>query len=222
MATSLTQTTLSAACSLTANSISVTSATGFTVGDLVYCSDYGTAAFEAMGQIQAISGTTITVNRGGSGSYKTAHVVGALVITGPGVAFQNVDPSGPVAASSQIYTPYINVQNGNQWLVGKSGVWVPGFNNSSRDRGFTADVASAAGLLTPSGPLFAVTGTAAITGITRPVGFVGGSFTIIPKGVFTWTAANNIPVAGTAVVNRALTFTADPDPAVNKYYPSYV
>jgi hypothetical protein len=68
--------------------------------------------------------------------------------------------------------------------------------------------------------MFHVTGTAAVTGFTIPVGFMGGSFTIIPDGAFTWTTAGNIGLAGTAVVSRTLTFTWEVN--AGKFYPSYV
>jgi hypothetical protein len=44
--------------------------------------------------------------------------------------------------------------------------------------------------------------------------------TLIPTGAFTWTAAGNIAVLGTAVVNRALTLVYDA--TTTKWYPSYV
>jgi len=78
-----------------------------------------------------------------------------------------------------------------------------------------------AGVTLPSGPLFHVTGTNAITGWTIPVGFAGGSFTVIPDAVFTWTAVGNIALAGTAVVSKALTFTYDGN-AAKVWFPSYI
>jgi hypothetical protein len=86
--------------------------------------------------------------------------------------------------------------------------------------GPTAAVASVAGQVTPSGPLFHITGALAITGFLLPVGFTGGSFTVIPDGTFTWTTANNIAIAGTAVVNKALTFWYDTNSS--KFVPSYL
>lgn len=81
-----------------------------------------------------------------------------------------------------------------------------------------ANVASAT-TITPSGELFHVTGTTAIATINVPfVGF-NGSITIIPDGIFTWTTAGNIALAGTAVVNKALTMTYDA--TTSKWYPSY-
>jgi len=84
------------------------------------------------------------------------------------------------------------------------------------------DVASLAGVLTPPPgyPYFRVTGALALTGINLPfVGFAGSIY-IMPTGAFTWTAAGNIAVAGTAVVSRLLEFFYNP--VTSKWYPSYV
>lgn len=45
-----------------------------------------------------------------------------------------------------------------------------------------------------------------------------GSLTLVPDAAFTWDATGNISVAGTAVINRAVTFTWDG----TKWNPSYV
>lgn len=90
-------------------------------------------------------------------------------------------------------------------------------------------VASSAGFLTVTTPVTIVSGTAAITGITAPSNLAnaaagssgyGARITLIPTGIFTWTAANNIALAGTAVVGKALDFTYDS--VTNKWYPSYI
>jgi len=67
-----------------------------------------------------------------------------------------------------------------------------------------------------------VSGTTAVVTITAPapISAGGGTITLIPTGAFTWTAAGNIAVLGTAVVNRALTMTYDV--TTTKWYPSYV
>jgi hypothetical protein len=84
-----------------------------------------------------------------------------------------------------------------------------------------ADVASVAGVITPSGPYFRVTGALAITGINVPTEVSGGGYIwIMPTGAFTWTVATNIAVAGTAVVSRILGFFWNPVTA--KWYPTYV
>jgi hypothetical protein len=82
-----------------------------------------------------------------------------------------------------------------------------------------ATIASPAGVLTPSGTLFKVSGTNAITGFTLPAGASAGfTIAIEPTGVFTWTTATNIVLAGTAVVGKILYFMWDGA----KWVPSYI
>ncbi len=240
MATALTQTTLSAAVGRTSNVLPVASATGISapvmnVSQQLYIIGPGQARGELM-TVVSVSGTQIGVSR--LDEFKSHWPSGSLVLIGPvptasaqfGGAifqpFQTFDPTGAnasavsaVTAGVQI-TPFVNVTNGNQWLWSTITLcWVPGWQNTDSPA-CTAAVASAAGVILPSGPLFHVTGALAVTGFTIPVGFTHGSFTVIPDGTFTWTAAGNIAVLGTAVVNRALTFTWD---ATNsKFIPSYV
>jgi hypothetical protein len=84
-----------------------------------------------------------------------------------------------------------------------------------------ATIASAATIAPTKGITF-ISGTAAVVTITADadVSSTGGTITLIPTGAFTWTTAGNIAVAGTAVVNRALTMTYDS--GTTKWYPSYV
>jgi hypothetical protein len=80
-------------------------------------------------------------------------------------------------------------------------------------------IASAA-TIAPTFPIQYVSGTAAVVNITVPyVGF-SGVIILIPTGIFTWTAAGNIAIAGTAVVNKALFMVYDPQAA--KWIPSYL
>lgn len=86
-----------------------------------------------------------------------------------------------------------------------------------------ANTASAAGVVAPpqGADYFHITGALAITGFTNPTGIQdGASFDVIPDGTFTWTAAGNIALAGTAVVSKTLTFKWDATTA--KWYPSYI
>jgi len=82
-------------------------------------------------------------------------------------------------------------------------------------------IASAA-TIAPTKPITFISGTAAVVTITAPtpISAGGGMITLIPTGAFTWTAAGNIAVLGTAVVNRALTLVYDA--TTTKWYPSYV
>jgi hypothetical protein len=170
------------------------------------------------------SATSVTVQRAINGTGAAGHIAGSVVLAGRPDWFGNGDPAGACTAANVYATPLINQNNGFQWLCSSvTGTWVPGFNNSLRPAGVTAAVASAAGQITPSGPLFHVTGTAAITGFLYPVGtgagMPNGSFCVIPDAIFTTTTANNIALASTAVVNKTLCFTWDLTNA--KWVPSY-
>jgi hypothetical protein len=85
-----------------------------------------------------------------------------------------------------------------------------------------APTIASATTIAPTTPIAFVSGTTAVVTITAatPISIGGGTITLIPTGAFTWTTADNIAVAGTAVVNRALTMTYDS--VTTKWYPSYV
>lgn len=219
----LTQTTLTAAVTAKATVIPLASVTGIsagivtqgTVGTQLYVVDPGQVIGEVM-NVVSVSGLNVTVTRFPSAA--VSHISGAMVLAGQPQQFQKTDPTG---ATNGPDTPWVNTLTGNQWLYSSIlGCWVPGFANRTAIAQVTAAVASAAGVILPSGPLYHVTGALAVTGFTVPVGGVGAPFTIIPDGAFTWTTAGNIAVAGTAVVNRHLTFTWDS--TNSKYVPSYV
>jgi len=84
-----------------------------------------------------------------------------------------------------------------------------------------APTIASATTIAPTTSIAFVSGTTAIVTITAPspISLGGGSITLIPTGIFTWTAAGNIALAGTAVVSKALTLVYDVTTA--KWYPSY-
>lgn len=219
--TALTQTTLTAAITSGTRTIPVASTTGILAG---YAAVINNEAFS----IYAVNTTSKILSvapRGSSGTKAFAHVNGSMVLVGPTPAFISYDPSGPCTNGQGLflYAPVINVVTGNQWLCSSvTGQVVPGFGNISMAAAPTTAVASAAGAILPSGPMFHVTGTSAITGFTIPVGFdpkEGNTLTVIADAVFSWTAAGNIALAsGTVVANKSYTFTYDPNTA--KFYPS--
>jgi hypothetical protein len=93
--------------------------------------------------------------------------------------------------------------------------------------GFSAVSAAAptiasATTIAPTTPVVFISGVAAVVTITAaaPISTGGGTITLIPTGVFTWTTGGNIALAGTAVVSKALTMTYDA--TTTKWYPSYV
>lgn len=224
----ITQTTTSAAALATDNIIYLTSVTGVNVpspgavnpsGSQLYVILPGNPRGESM-LVQSVTGTAVAVARGRSG-VRAGIPSGAVVLIGYPNWFRGFDPGGSCVVSTTYVAPWINTKSGAQWLCSSiTGSWVPSWGNPSGDAfTVTAAVASAAGLILPSGPLFHVTGALAITGFTIPTGFAGGTFTIIPDGTFTTTTATNIALASTAVVNKPLTFTYD---ATNsKFVPSY-
>lgn len=77
-------------------------------------------------------------------------------------------------------------------------------------------VASAA-TISPTGPIFHVTGTTTINTINLPYTGFTGEITIIPDGLWATGTSGNIALASTAVVSKALTMAYDG----TKWYPSY-
>jgi len=219
-------TTLSAAIAQNQSCFNLASVTGVNApnfasgiaGSALYVLDPGNPMGEAM-QVQRVTGTQVCVMRAGRA---TAHISGAVVLVATNANwFYSVDPQGACTTASTYVTPWVNIQNGKQWICSTVSLsWVPGWNNDSAAVS-TITVASAAGAITPSGPLFTVSGTAAVTGFNIPLGFsYSGGFCVIPTGAFTWTTAGNIGLAGTAVVGRQLCFTWHA--TASKFYPSYV
>ena len=243
MASTITQTTLSGIVKAEDSNITVVSPTNIAppltgMMQQLYLINPDSTRGEVMNVI-AVNGSMISVTRldlfrqrfvgplvgGGLGTIVITEpsISGGPLFNGPFLSgFQEFDPIGGTQTNqaSSVNQPWLNLTNGNQWLFSAlTGVWVPGWNNPNSIKGVTAAVASAAGVILPSGPLFHVTGTAAITGFTLPIGFAGGSFTIIPDGAFTWTTAGNIAIAGTAVVGVPITWTYDS--YLGKFYPAY-
>ena len=85
-----------------------------------------------------------------------------------------------------------------------------------------APTIASATTIAPTTQIVFISGTTAVVTITAaaPISTGGGTITLIPTGVFTWTTAGNIALAGTAVVSKALTMTYDA--TTTKWYPSYV
>jgi len=222
----LTQTATSAAVGINDTVINVSSATNINAQNLanqtpytqLYVQDPGSQG-ELM-QVLGVSGTKISVARGLGGTLQTAHISGAMVLVGQPQWMYNYDPQGACTTASTYVTPWLNTHNGNQWLCSSVTLtWVPGWNSNAGPPATTATVASVAGMLTPSGPLFTISGALAITGFNIPVGFVYGSFCAMPSGAFTTTTANNIAIASTATVGRLMCWIYEP--ATAKFYPTY-
>jgi hypothetical protein len=209
----ISQTSLTAAMTATQNYALVASATGLATTRVIKVDD------ELMTIKTTYNGSALNVPVTRDGAKKSAHISGAMVLGGRPDWFQTYDPFGACTAAAQYAYPWVNTSNGHEWLCGLLNTWIPGFQNTSTAQGISPAVASAAGLITPSGPLFHVTGALAVTGFNIPLGFSKGSFCVIPDGTFTTTNANNIAIASTAVVSKQLCFTYDAN--TSKFYPSY-
>lgn len=80
-------------------------------------------------------------------------------------------------------------------------------------------IASAA-TIAPTNRYHVVSGTAAIVNITTPYAGFRGRIILIPTGIWTWTAAGNIFVAGTTTAGNGVPVAFDFDG--NKWYPSRI
>lgn len=211
----LTQTSLSAAVSAGQTSLIVASATNITVTPPTLML-VGTDVY----YVTAVSGTAVTAVGGQIGTKNVGHASGAMVLVGRPDWFATQAPSGSCVTANLYVTPIVNYLTGLQYLCSTITLgYVPGFQNTSVAAQVTTAVASAAGLVTPSGPLFHITGSLAITGFNIPVGYSHGPFCIIPDAAFTTTNANNIAIASTGVINKQLCYVYDGTNA--KFVPSY-
>jgi hypothetical protein len=73
--------------------------------------------------VTAVDQKTATVIRGYAGTKASAHSSGALVWTGPVMAYASQDPSGKVTATPQGYLPLVVIGTGNVWQNDGSGNW---------------------------------------------------------------------------------------------------
>jgi hypothetical protein len=172
-------------------------------------------------QVNTVNNTA-TVIRGIGGTQAAGHISGSTVLAGQPSWFNNYSPEGSCTLAQTLVSPWINTREGTQWLCSSVlGAWIPGFGNpgvSGTPLQVGAAVASAA-TITPSAPVFHVTGTTSIVTISLPTGFNGGQIYIIFDGVAAWTAAGNIAVAGTPTTAGSMVyFTYDRN--TGKWYPS--
>ena len=119
--------------------------------------------------------------------------------------------SAVFAITPTLVTPVIGAATGTSLVLSS-------FNAVSA----AAPTIASATTIAPTTPIVFISGTTAIVTITAPtpISAGGGSIVLIPTGIFTWTTAGNIALAGTAVVSKALTMTYDA--TTTKWYPSYV
>ena len=191
----ITATTLSAAIAANDTVIGVASATGITAP--VSTTGAGVTFLkidsEVLGVI-SVSGTQVTVRRGLLGTQAKSHENAAPVLIGSPSDYPSFVPEQSVSAPQQPY------------------------NFSALGAPLTG-----ATVAPVNGAIHFFTGTTALVTITPPAGLVaGGKITLIFSGSgsgLTWTAAENIAVAGTATTAlSAVDFFYNP--VTSKWYPS--
>lgn len=225
--TALTSSTLSAVVTNPSDqTVQVTSATSITAPGTGATFVYLLVDKELMG-VRAVNGTVISVSRGQNGTRATSHITGAAFFVVPPTGIVNYMPSGQCVRTNLISVPVVVGGSDEQSFNGSTldclgtttlGQYVTTSNNLIQALG--ASMASTAGTLGAfTGTVLPISGTNAITGFTNPAGITPGfTISIVPSGVFTWTAAGNIALAGTAVVNKILQFVW----SGSKWVPSYI
>ena len=223
----LTQTTLAAAMTASARDITLTSSTGVsvpgigTVGTQLFVVDSGQVEGEVM-TVLALTppNTTGTYRVQRTTSKVVAHAAGAMVLLGAPNLFYKGNPTGTCTSTSILVTPWVNTNSGLQWLCSSiTGTWVPGFGNTSAPAQATTAVSSATAAMVPSGPLFHISGSSAMTSITVPVGAANGSgFCAIWDSTASTTHAGDIgkTTSGAAGIVTCWTYS----PADGLYYPT--
>ena len=192
---SLAATTLSAKIGASDTSFGVASATNITAPN--FTTGVGVTYLLVEAEIMlvtAVSGTVISVIRGQLGTQAVSHAASTVVVSG-GVTPQSNDFS--------VFSPAVTTTTDAKLR---------------QFDGISAPVASAT-TITPSGPIFHVTGTTATATINLPTGFVEGEIEVIADGIWTWTAAGNIAVAGT-VTTAGSRVKFRYDQGTGKWYPS--
>jgi hypothetical protein len=175
----------------------------------------------AGGEIHGVFRDTVTT----SGEANDVQVDG-IILGMAGGTFADGDDLMVDAASKFVKAELGSIRVGKALEAGSSGQPAQILlyrRGQERPRVRGANTASVAGSTVPpqGADYFHVTGTNAITGWTNPAGLQDGArFSVIPDGVFTWTAAGNIALAGTAVVSKLLDFQWDA--TTGKWYPSYI
>lgn len=209
--TSMTQTTLSGAVSLTGNTIQVASATGIVApnpfGGPAQTAGLGTALMvdnEVM-FVESVSGKVVTVQRGASGTKQTAHNSAAVVWVGSPNSFISSEPSGPCTAgnttnptivTTTAYTSHARYWNCVTFSSGNS-LWAPVLTTGS-----ITPAASSAAIQTAA-QTFTVAGL--ITGEPITIVSAPAPTSLCPLTSAQVTAANTVSLYFTTLTAAACT-----------------
>lgn len=110
-------------------------------------------------------------------------------------------------------------------LLAEGKLWMPQefperFAVGGQHNGVTGADIVAATTIAPTHRVFQMGGATPVVNITEPWAGFGGEIMVIPTSAFTWTAAGNIGIAGTAVIGKAIIFVYHQ--TLKKWYPSVI
>lgn len=212
-------TTTTAAVSLAASQVQLTSVTGVLATNGVNVVSNILIDREEM-DVLSVTGLVAQVRRGVNGTPVTTHASGAKVWVGPPNAFANYEPSGACVSTQQAYAPTVVSASGNVWTCGNGGWTLFSTFSAKLSLGAVLDSTGANSTIAPTNSVHHVSNTGSVQTITVPAACPKiCQVILIPDAAFTTVNTGNIALASTGVVSKALIMTWDG--GASKWYPSY-
>ncbi len=178
------QTTINAAATATAGTVSVASATSIVAGHEMFIER------EAM-LVQSVSGTTISVQRGYDGTNAASHPQGALAYTGTPSRFSRTNYAGSCTSTSQVVLPIVNTATGQLFDCVNS-LWAS----------FTTTPGGAGGNIRSRRDVGNAATTIALTDYVVSLRTTGTGSGGTGNPVITWT----LPTVGTGILGKEYVF----------------
>ena len=203
MATSLTNTTLAAALTTSADVCKLTSASGVAVGNFLYVDH------ECL-FVTAINGVYISIRRGVAGTAASAHISGARIWTGTPDQIYACDPPSASAAAAVSVTPWINQYTGDHFVlddtlqfrkVADAGIY------AALPSGFVRKYTTAGAISIEAGLHELNTGAASSMTLAEPTGLPeGATLTIAAKDAYAYTVTLSSGFYGNTTSSDVATF----------------
>lgn len=200
MAATLNSTTIAAAMTVSASTITLTSGTSVAAGQFYYID-------KELGRFTSAVGSSTTVwniQRGLEGTVVTAHQVTDRIWTGPGNYFFHDTPVGTSTNAAELVLPHVNVDTGEIATLDNNNNWFlfnidsPGFRPATRYN-YTAT-----GALTVAPGIHVLTGTTLAMTLADPVAVAQDGIEML---IISATASAQTVTSGTAGFNGNTTNT---------------